>query len=77
MIAAHERQGHTVAIATSATRYQVEPVAKLLGVKHILCTELEVQGPKGKLSTPVPPGISFALTGADLAIERDAAKPKR
>ena len=42
MIAAHERQGHTVAIATSATRYQVEPVAKLLGVKHILCTELEV-----------------------------------
>ena len=43
MIAAHERQGHTVAIATSATRYQVEPVAKLLGVKHILCTELEVR----------------------------------
>ena len=24
---------------------------------------LEIQGPKGKLTTPVPPGISFALSG--------------
>ena len=24
---------------------------------------LEVQGPKGKLQTPVPPGIKFALSG--------------
>ena len=42
MIVAHERQGHVVAIVSSATRYQVEPVAKLLGIQHILCTELEV-----------------------------------
>jgi putative phosphoserine phosphatase/1-acylglycerol-3-phosphate O-acyltransferase len=42
MIAAHERQGHTVVIVSSATRYQIEPVAKLLGVEHIVCTELEV-----------------------------------
>jgi len=43
MIAAHEQQGHTVVIVSSATRYQIEPVARMLGVEHIVCTELEVQ----------------------------------
>jgi putative phosphoserine phosphatase/1-acylglycerol-3-phosphate O-acyltransferase len=43
MIAAHERQGHTVVIVSSATRYQIEPVARMLGVEHILCTELELE----------------------------------
>ena len=32
--------------------------------------EIEVQGPKGKLTTPVPPGISFALAGAELSCKR-------
>ena len=31
---------------------------------------LEVQGPKGKLSTPVPPGIKFALEGQQLSCLR-------
>jgi large subunit ribosomal protein L6 len=31
---------------------------------------VEVQGPKGKLSTPVPPGISFSLQGAELTCLR-------
>jgi large subunit ribosomal protein L6 len=31
---------------------------------------LEVQGPKGKLATPVPPGISFALSGTELSCKR-------
>jgi large subunit ribosomal protein L6 len=31
---------------------------------------LEVQGPRGKLTTPVPPGISFALAGAELTCKR-------
>jgi putative phosphoserine phosphatase/1-acylglycerol-3-phosphate O-acyltransferase len=43
MIAAHEQQGHTVVIVSSATRYQIEPIARMLGVEHILCTELELQ----------------------------------
>ena len=33
-------------------------------------TEIEVQGPKGKLTTPVPPGISFALAGKELTCKR-------
>jgi large subunit ribosomal protein L6 len=31
---------------------------------------LEVQGPKGRLSTPVPPGIKFALQGQELSCQR-------
>ena len=42
MIRAHQQQGHTVAIVSSATRYQVETVAKHLGIEHILCTEVEL-----------------------------------
>jgi large subunit ribosomal protein L6 len=33
-------------------------------------TALQVQGPKGKLETPVPPGISFELKGTELACKR-------
>ena len=32
--------------------------------------QLEVQGPKGKLQTPVPPGIKFALDGGNLSCQR-------
>ena len=31
---------------------------------------IEVQGPKGKLTTPVPPGIKFALKGQELSCQR-------
>ncbi len=31
---------------------------------------LQIQGPKGKLETPVPPGISFTLQGAELSCQR-------
>jgi large subunit ribosomal protein L6 len=31
---------------------------------------LQIQGPKGKLETPVPPGISFTLTGQELLCKR-------
>jgi large subunit ribosomal protein L6 len=32
--------------------------------------ELTIQGPRGKLQTPVPPGIKFALAGAELSCQR-------
>ncbi len=46
MIEAHRRRGHTVAIVTSATRYQVQTLAASLGITDILCTELEVEDGK-------------------------------
>jgi putative phosphoserine phosphatase/1-acylglycerol-3-phosphate O-acyltransferase len=43
LVQAHQRRGHTVAIVSSATRYQIEPLARDLGIAHVLCTKLEVQ----------------------------------
>ncbi len=43
LIKAHQAKGHTVAIISSATPYQVEPAAADLGIENVLCTELEVE----------------------------------
>jgi len=40
LVQAHRRAGHTVVVASSATRAQVQPVARDLGIEHVLCTEL-------------------------------------
>ena len=44
LIAEHLAKGHVVAIVSGSLRFLVEPLAEALGVKHVLCTELEVQG---------------------------------
>jgi putative phosphoserine phosphatase/1-acylglycerol-3-phosphate O-acyltransferase len=43
LLKAHQDMGHTVAIVSSATPYQVDPLARDLGVEHVLCTHLEVK----------------------------------
>jgi putative phosphoserine phosphatase/1-acylglycerol-3-phosphate O-acyltransferase len=43
IVKAHQDMGHTVAIITSATRYQADPVAEELGIDHVLYTRLEVE----------------------------------
>src|ERR1700722_2477679 len=43
LVKAHQRMGHTVAIATSATRYQAVPIAEELGIAHVLCTRAMVR----------------------------------
>src|ERR1700742_1724533 len=43
LVRAHQNKGHIVVIATSATRMQVQPMARELGIEHILCTELETE----------------------------------
>jgi putative phosphoserine phosphatase/1-acylglycerol-3-phosphate O-acyltransferase len=42
LIEAHLAKGHTVAVISSATPYQVEPAARDLGIDHVMCTHLEV-----------------------------------
>jgi putative phosphoserine phosphatase / 1-acylglycerol-3-phosphate O-acyltransferase len=44
LVRAHQSKGHTVVIASSATRMQIAPMARELEVEHVLCTELEVDG---------------------------------
>lgn len=43
LVNAHLSKGHTVAIISSATPYQVEPAARDLDIEHVLCTRLEVK----------------------------------
>jgi putative phosphoserine phosphatase/1-acylglycerol-3-phosphate O-acyltransferase len=43
LVKAHQKMGHTVAIATSATRYQAAPIAEELGIEHLLCTRATVR----------------------------------
>lgn len=41
IVKAHQRMGHTVVLASAATHFQVDPVARDLGVPNVLCSELE------------------------------------
>ena len=58
------RVGRKVIVVPAGVRVQVSERA------------LEVQGPKGKLSTPVPPGIRFALEGQQLSCLRSNDEQK-
>lgn len=49
LIRAHERMGHTLVLASSASRFQVEPAARSLGIANVLCTDAEVNE-HGKLT---------------------------
>ncbi|MDO5502739.1 MAG: HAD-IB family hydrolase, partial [Actinomycetia bacterium] len=42
LVEAHQRMGHTVVLASSATRFQIQPAADVLGIRHVLYTPLEV-----------------------------------
>jgi putative phosphoserine phosphatase/1-acylglycerol-3-phosphate O-acyltransferase len=44
LVAAHQRRGHRVVIASSALPFQVEPLARELMVDDVLCTQLEDDG---------------------------------
>ncbi|MEM8562602.1 MAG: HAD-IB family hydrolase [Pseudomonadota bacterium] len=55
LVEAHREAGHELVIVTAASRYQVEPIAKVLGIDEICCTQLEVHNGKftGKLIAPL------------------------
>jgi putative phosphoserine phosphatase/1-acylglycerol-3-phosphate O-acyltransferase len=42
LVEAHQRMGHTIVLASSATRFQVQPMADAIGAHHVICTEVEV-----------------------------------
>ncbi len=75
IVAAHKRKGHTVAIVSSATRYQVEPLARELGIPHVLCTRLEVKDGRftGGIERPTCYGEGKLRAARDLAIREDVA----
>lgn len=72
LVRAHLERGHTVVLATSATRFQVEPAARALGVDHVLVTAVEVDE-DGKL-TGRPDGRTPYGEGKAAAVKAFAAE---
>jgi len=54
IVRAHQARGHTVVLSSSATCYQVEPVARHLGIEHVLCNRFAVNE-RGELTGQIDP----------------------
>jgi putative phosphoserine phosphatase/1-acylglycerol-3-phosphate O-acyltransferase len=69
LVQAHLKKGHTVAVVSSATRYQIDPLAEDLGIRHVLCTRLEVKDGKftGEVLKPTCYGEGKAIVARELA----------
>ncbi|MFD1613225.1 HAD-IB family hydrolase [Sphingomonas tabacisoli] len=67
IVAAHRRAGHTIVVATSASRFQAEATVRSLGIEHLLCSQLEVVD--GKLTGKVV-GETLYGKGKVAAIKR-------
>ena len=72
IIQAHQAKGHTVAIISSATVYQIAPTARDLDIDHILCSEYEVEGGAftGNIIRPLCFGEGKVLAAEKLAAEQ-------
>ncbi|MDF1699091.1 MAG: HAD-IB family hydrolase [Saprospiraceae bacterium] len=71
LVDAHLAMGHTVAIISAATPYQVNPIARDLGIDHIMCTRMEVKNGKftGMIIEPACWGEGKAIAAKNLAEE--------
>ncbi len=71
IVQAHLAKGHTVAIISSATPYQVLPAARDLEIENVMCTELEVE--KGNFTGAVLQPTCFGpgkVTAAETLAEK-------
>jgi putative phosphoserine phosphatase/1-acylglycerol-3-phosphate O-acyltransferase len=73
LLEAHRQMGHTLVLASSATRFQVEPMARELGIDHLLCTAVQVRDGRltGRVSGPPLWGERKAAALEALAEERE------
>lgn len=71
LVAAHLAKGHTVAIVSAATPYQVNPIARDLGIPHVACTRMEVKDGvfTGNVIEPACWGEGKAIAGRRLSEE--------
>ncbi len=72
LVKAHLDKGHTVAIVSSATPYQVAPAARDLDIEHVLCSRLEVANGEftGNIVRPLCWGEGKVIAAETLAAER-------
>ena len=71
LVQAHMARGHTVAVISSATPYQVEPMARDLDIEHIICSRYEVENGvfTGGIERPLCFGEGKVLAAESLARE--------
>jgi putative phosphoserine phosphatase/1-acylglycerol-3-phosphate O-acyltransferase len=71
LIEAHLKKGHTVALISAATPYQVVPAARELGIPHVKCSKLEVVN--GKFTGAVMKPTCYGMGKVDAAeqLQRD------
>lgn len=76
VVAAHQQQGHTVALSSSALTMHAGPVARYLGIEHVLCNHFEVDDAgtlTGRIAKPIVWGRQKARAvmefGADNGIQ--------
>ncbi|QJB68047.1 HAD-IB family hydrolase [Parasphingorhabdus halotolerans] len=69
LIEAHRAKGHTIAIISSATIYQIEPTARDLDIEHVLCSQYEVENGEftGNIIRPLCFGEGKVLAAEELA----------
>lgn len=81
----HRAAGDFIAIVTGATGYVARPLARELGIEHVVCTELEVENGRftgrpveplcygeGKLALARRTGEKFGFTMADSTFYSDS-----
>lgn len=65
LIRAHLNRGHSVVIVSSATRYQVDPIARELNIDHVFCNRFEIEN--GVFTGKVEDPICYARGKLDVA----------
>lgn len=68
LVEAHQARGHTVVIVSSATHFQIDALAEELGIRYVLCTELEFD-PDGRFTGRVRRPAVWQQGKADVASE--------
>jgi putative phosphoserine phosphatase/1-acylglycerol-3-phosphate O-acyltransferase len=74
LVQAHQRRGHTVVLSSSALTMQAAPVARYLGIDHVVCNRFVVdeQGIlTGEIERPVVWGTTKATSVQRFAAEHD------
>ncbi len=71
LIEAHRAKGHTIAIVSSATIYQIEPTARDLDIEHVLCSQYEVENDEftGNIIRPLCFGEGKVIAAESLAAD--------
>ncbi len=73
LVGAHRAMGHTIAVTTSATYFQVAPIARALGIDEVVCQQLETEDGvlTGRVQQPMLWGPGKAIAARRFSFDHD------